>query len=386
MINFQLMSAALTRSVAPAGTAPTDYNQGPFDTYLAIYDSSGNVIAYNDDSFQDTDSTIIDLTLPDHGHLLRDGDLFPQVGVAERAVDRGLRALHVHVRHRRRPARRRHDVRRLGRRHDHRRLGRRHDRGPAPGHDHLRLGHRDRRCRLPPTLNVSAGPNQTVNEGTSVTLTGSFLDPSGDATHTYDWHVVASSGQRSPTGPAPPSRSPRATPAPTPSLTPSSDPNGGWDSAEVVITSNAVPPVLTAPTASQSVYAGVSTSINLGTLAVTGVGPLTDTVQWGDGQTSTFSPAGSGPLSLAHTYATAGTYTISETVSEYDGDSTTASFSINVTQRPPRRRRSASSTASAVYGQSLTFTATVTGPGTPTGTVAFYAGRSHRPIRSAPAR
>src|SRR5262249_48907371 len=31
-------------------------------------------------------------------------------------------------------------------------------------------------------------------------------------------------------------------------------------------------------------------------------------------------------------------------------------------------------TPSAVYGQLLTFTATVTGPGAPTGTVAFYAG------------
>ena len=40
---------------------------GPFDTYLAVYDSSGKVIASNDDSFQDPDSTIIDLTLPTTG-------------------------------------------------------------------------------------------------------------------------------------------------------------------------------------------------------------------------------------------------------------------------------------------------------------------------------
>ena len=67
LINFQLMSVLLTRSVAPPGTAPTDYNQGPFDTYLAIYNSSGQVIDYNDDSFQDADSSIIDLTLPTTG-------------------------------------------------------------------------------------------------------------------------------------------------------------------------------------------------------------------------------------------------------------------------------------------------------------------------------
>ena len=72
LINFQVMSAS-------SWTGP----QGPFDTDLTVYDSSGKVIAYNDDSFQDTDSTIIDLTLPDHGHLLRDGDVVSQVGRLE---------------------------------------------------------------------------------------------------------------------------------------------------------------------------------------------------------------------------------------------------------------------------------------------------------------
>ena len=58
------MSVALTRSVAAEGTPATEYNHGPFNTYLVIYNSSGQVIEYNDDSFQDTDSSIIDLTLP----------------------------------------------------------------------------------------------------------------------------------------------------------------------------------------------------------------------------------------------------------------------------------------------------------------------------------
>ena len=78
-----------------------------------------------------------------YGYLLRDGDFFPQFGIAGRAFDGGLRAVHVYLRHGRGPARRRHDVRRLGRRHDHRRLGRRHHRGPAPGYDRLRVGHRN---------------------------------------------------------------------------------------------------------------------------------------------------------------------------------------------------------------------------------------------------
>ena len=147
LINFQLMSANLTRSVAPAGTPPTGENQGPFNTYLVIYDSSGQVIEYNDDSFQGPDSFDHRPDPSHHGHLLRDGDLVSQFGGSWSAVDRRLRAIHVHFRRRddcgvslHNPRPWRHDVRRLGRRHDHRRLGRRHDRGPATDHDRLRVG------------------------------------------------------------------------------------------------------------------------------------------------------------------------------------------------------------------------------------------------------
>ena len=61
MINFQVMSVVLNRP------------QGAFDTTMTVYDSSGNVIAFNDDSFQDTDSTIIDLAAALDRHLLRGG-------------------------------------------------------------------------------------------------------------------------------------------------------------------------------------------------------------------------------------------------------------------------------------------------------------------------
>ena len=55
LINMQVMSAVL------------DSPQGAFDTFVAVYDSSGNLIESNDNSFQDTDSSIIDLTLPETG-------------------------------------------------------------------------------------------------------------------------------------------------------------------------------------------------------------------------------------------------------------------------------------------------------------------------------
>ena len=55
LINLQVMSRVLNRP------------QGSFDSTLTVYDSQGNVVAFNDDSFQSQDSTIIDLTLPSTG-------------------------------------------------------------------------------------------------------------------------------------------------------------------------------------------------------------------------------------------------------------------------------------------------------------------------------
>ena len=66
-------------------------------------------------------------------------------------------------------------------------------------------------------------------------------------------------------------------------------------------------------------------------------------------------------------------YTISETVFEYDGGSTIASLTINVTIAGTSTMLT-SSAASSVYGGLVTFTATVSGPGAPTGTVTFYNG------------
>jgi hypothetical protein len=42
---------------------------------------------------------------------------------------------------------------------------------------------------------ADAGPAQTVNEGDTVTLTGSFTDPGTLDAHTFLWHVTASNGQ-----------------------------------------------------------------------------------------------------------------------------------------------------------------------------------------------
>jgi Ca2+-binding RTX toxin-like protein len=360
LINLQVMSAVLDRP------------QGAFDTTMTVYDSNGNVIAFDDDSFQDTDSTIIDLTLPATGTYYV--EVTPYSAPGQPSHQTGAYELFMYTFA---------------------------TDGDPPAGDTMFAGSGidtiiggaaddEIAAQLPkdtiiygsgtatvmsfaPYLDVSAGTNLAVSEGDRVTLTGSFIDPLGNATHVYDWHVVASNGQMIADGTGP---SFTFSPGNAGTYTVNyavSDTNGGSGSATVIVTASAVTPVLTAPTSVQNAFAGVTTPINLGTLAVKGIGPWTDTITWGDGQSSTFLPAGSGPLSQAHTYSQPGTYTVSETVSEHDGGMATASFSIVVTS-PFTTTTLAPTAASAVYGQSLTFTATVTGQGTPTGTVAFYLG------------
>ena len=268
LINFQLMSDLLTR---PGGA---------FDTTLTVYNSNGNVIAYNDDSFQDTDSTIIDLTLPTTGTYYIEVTASPIDKRPGNDAHGPETTSSSCTRSPPGPPRRTPTTPGLG-----------DTIYAGSGDDTIFAGSADDAIEaqpqdtivygsgtvtiLPanPSLNVSAGTNQMVNEGTSVTLTGSFLGPSGDTT-LLDWHVVASSGQQIVDGTGSAfTFTPGNAGTYTVTLT-VIDLSVGWDSADVVITSEDVPPVLTAPGASQSAFAGVNTSIDLGTLAVSGHWPV----------------------------------------------------------------------------------------------------------------
>jgi Ca2+-binding RTX toxin-like protein len=323
LINLQAMSVVLNRP------------QGAFDTTLTVYNSSGQQIAFDDDSFQDTDSTIIDLTLPATGIYYV--EVTPYSAPGQPSHQTGAYELFMYTFA---------------------------TNGDPPAGDTMYAGSGDDTlvagagddtiaAQLPkdtivngsgtatvlssaPYLNVTAGQNQTVNEGTTVTLTGSFIDPFGNATHTYDWHVVATSGQVIPDGTGPTFTFSPGDAGTYKVFYTASDSNGGAGSTMVVITSDAVPPVLVAPTGALSAVAGASAPVNLGTLNAAGIGPFTVTVQWGDGQSSSFSTTSPGPLSAAHTYAREGTYTISESVLDFDGESASITFPapINVTDAP----------------------------------------------------
>ncbi len=368
LINLEVMSAVLARS------------GGAFDTTLTVYyDANGQLqqIAYNDDSFQDTDSTILDLTLPTTGKYYVEVTASDKEGVPIQQTGDYELFMYTFATGEDPPVG---DTLYGG-----------------PGNDTIVGGTSDDTIvTLPqdtivygsgtdtilsgaPYLDVTAGPDLTVNEGTSVTLTGSFLDPFEDPTHTYDWHVVASNGQEIADGTG---ASFTFTPGDEGTYDvyyTVSDPNGGGGSAEVVVSSDAVAPVLTAPTGTQDAVAGVGATLNLGNLQAAGIGPWALTVNWGDDSTSTYTLYGSGPISETHTYATASTtpFEITESVqNEVNVDNnaaTAAPFYVLVSSATTATSLS-SSADPAVYGQSVTFTAIVTGPGDPTGQVAFYSG------------
>ncbi len=317
LVNLQVMSRVLGRP------------QGSFDTTMTVYDSSGQVVAFDDDSFQDQDSTIIDLTLPETETYYVEITPYSDAGQSTQQSGAYELFLYTFAAAGDPPAG---DTMYAGSGQDTIIAGTGDDTIVAqPPRDTVLAGSGTPTfVTKAPYLRASAGPNQTVNEGDSVTLTSSFVDPSDGDSHFYDWHVVASSGQIIADGTGPVfTFSPGNAGVYTAALS-ISDQNGGSASAVTTVTSNAVTPILSAPAHSQSAAAGQNVTINLGSLAVKGVGPWTVSVNWGDGLSSTFSPPGSGSLALAHSYASVGNHSISETVSEHDGGAASTSFVINV--------------------------------------------------------
>ena len=86
------------------------------------------------------------------------------------------------------------------------------------------------------------------------------------------------------------------------------------------------------PPATQIAIEGAPSTLNLGTFAdPAGSGPWQVHVAWGDSLSSNFSVASSGSLgSLAHTYATQGTYTATVTVTDANNLSGSATLQVKV--------------------------------------------------------
>ncbi len=179
----------------------------------------------------------------------------------------------------------------------------------------------------PPT--VDAGGPYSVNEGGSVTLTATGSDPNGDSL-TYAWDLdnngsFETNGQSVSfdasllDGPSSYTVKVEAT-----------DPLGL--SAESTATVNVVnvAPTVAASFGSSSVSCGPNNStLNVSFTDPGAADTHTAVINWGDGNTQTVSPATS-PFALQHTYALAGNYTATVTVTDDDGGTGNATASVTV--------------------------------------------------------
>lgn len=178
---------------------------------------------------------------------------------------------------------------------------------------------------------VAAGPDRTVNEGTPVALTGTFTDAGTADTHTLSWSVSASNGQVVASGSgASFAFTPTDNGTYTVTLTVTDD-DGAVGTDTVVVTVNNVAPVVavmgnSAPT----IGAAAEGQTVIVTAIFTDAGAAdthTATINWGDGTVTTgtvLEIAGFGAVAGGHSYAAGGVYTITVTLTDDDGGTTTA--------------------------------------------------------------
>lgn len=247
--------------------------------------------------------------------------------------------------------------------------------------------------------NVSFAPTppngDVINEGTSWIRSASFFDPGADT-----WTATVNYGDSSGTQSL--AFSPGSQPGPTgtfalnhfyadngtyPVTITVTDKDQGVGTVTLNVTVNNVTPTVFAPPSS-SATAGFTFSPCV-SFFDPGVNDSqwTATVNYGDGtgvQSVTINVGGScggggsttGTVNLSHVYSTAtfpGTHTVTVTVTDKDGGTGQASVQVTVGKASSSTSLSSSGSPSD-FGQSVTFTATVTGqPGVvaPTGSVTF---------------
>ena len=176
---------------------------------------------------------------------------------------------------------------------------------------------------------VDAGGPYSVNEGGSVTLTATGSDPNGDAL-TYAWDLDSNGSFEAPGRSVSFSAASLDGPSSYTVNVQAADPGGLSAKSTGTVNVVNVAPSVSASFAASSVACGPSNA----TLNVSFTDPgVADThtalIDWGDGATQPVSPAAS-PLSLQHTYALAGTYAATVTVTDDDGGAGTSTATVVV--------------------------------------------------------
>jgi PKD repeat protein len=218
---------------------------------------------------------------------------------------------------------------------------------------------------------VTAADNQTAFEGTQKSFDlGSFTDPGADTwTVDVDWgdgsgHGATSSDSAGGLGTLDHTYADNGSYTVTVKVT---DDDGGTGSATFTVTVANVDPVVTAA-ANQSSNEGETKSFQLGSFTDPGADSWTVDVDWGDGSThGNFNATSVGGLgALSHKYADNGSYTVTVKVTDDDGGSGTAGFTINVANVAPKVTLLDSNDREVDEGSTHTYTFTVTDPGADT--------------------
>lgn len=232
------------------------------------------------------------------------------------------------------------------------------DIGGACGATLMSEGSEDDRSRIyfriippnaPPTAN--AGPDQTVNEGDLVTLSGSFTDPNVEDTHTFLWHLDSSTNGQAVSDTT--TQSLTFTPIDNGVYTFSftvTDNHGAQGSDSVVVTAENVAPAARIDSITDETGAkiGGDVPVALVGLEIDLAGSFTDAgtadthtaqINWSDGNidadtdfdTFNDSVGGiTGTLNAAHIYTDPGTYTITLKVTDDDSGVGTTAAQIEV--------------------------------------------------------